>query len=285
MELTNPKELRSLLERHGFRFSKGLGQNFLIDASVPRRIADFSELDERHWVLEIGPGVGCLTRELAERAGRVTAVEKDDRLVPVLAETLAGYDNVSVVNLDFLKLDLEQLAAEHSGGLTPVVCANLPYNITSPILAKLLESRLFESITVMIQREVAERLCAEPNTSDYGSFTVFVNWHSEPEILFSVSPSCFMPPPKVTSSVIRLRTRKNAPAEVPSEELFFRVVRASFAQRRKTLANALAAGLGGISKDDIARAIAAAELPERVRGEVLGIPEFANLARILYGEK
>ena len=284
MDLTNPRELRPLLERHGFRFSKGLGQNFLIDASVPRRVAEGSGVDDGSWALEIGPGVGCLSRELASRAGRVTAVEKDSRLMPVLAETLADCANTEVVNADFLKLDLEKFAAEHSGGLKPTVCANLPYNITSPVLAKLLESRLFCAVTVMVQREVAARLCAAPGTAEYGAFTVFVNWYAEPQVLFDVAPGCFLPPPKVTSSVLRLDIRAAAPEGVPSEALFFRVVRSAFGQRRKTLANALAAGLGGMPKNEIQEAISRAALQERVRGEELGIPEFARLTRELYGQ-
>ena len=282
MELTNPRELRALLERHGFRFSKGLGQNFLIDASVPRRIAEGSGAAQEHWVLEIGPGAGCLTVQLASRAGRVTAVEKDARLAPVLAETIGDFDNVNVVTADFLKLDLAELAGEYSGGLAPVVCANLPYNITGPAIAKLLESRIFQSLTIMIQREVGQRLCASPGTSEYGAFTVFVGWYAQVETLFDVSPSCFMPPPKVTSRVIRLNTRNDPPQDVPSEEQFFKVVRSAFAQRRKTLLNALAAGFGDIPKKDIAAAIAQAGLPEKVRGEELGIPEFAHLTRCLY---
>ena len=282
MELTNPRELRALLERHGFRFSKGLGQNFLIDASVPRRIADGSGVSPEHWALEIGPGAGCLTAQLASRAGRVTTVEKDARLVPVLAKTLGDFGNVDVVNADFLKLNLAELTEKYSGGLTPIVCANLPYNITSPIIAKLLESRLFQSLTVMIQREVGQRLCAAPGTSEYGAFTVFVGWHAEVETLFDVSPNCFMPPPKVTSRVIRLNIRSEPPAYVPSAELFFRVVRAAFAQRRKTLLNALASGLGNVSKVDVALAINQVGLAEKVRGEELGIEQFAHLTRCLY---
>ena len=278
MNLTNPTELKSLLSKHGFRFSKSLGQNFLIASWVPERIALEAGIDEGTGVLEVGPGVGCLTHELAQYAGRVLAVELDERLRPVLAETLADCENAEVIFGDVLKQDLPALVKEHFPGLRPVVCANLPYNVTSPLLTAFLEAGCFETVTVMIQREVAKRLCAKPGTADYGAFTVFTQWHAEPEILFDVSPGCFLPAPKVTSSVVKLTVRRAPPAEVKSEKRFFAVVRAAFNQRRKTLLNALSSGLSGFTKEQIAQAISDCGLDEKVRGEALGIAEFARLS-------
>ena len=278
MNLTNPTELKLLLGKHGFRFSKAMGQNFLIASWVPERIALEAGIDESTGVLEIGPGVGCLTHELAQYAGRVLAVELDERLRPVLRETLADCENAEVIFGDVLKQNLPALVKEHFPGLRPVVCANLPYNVTSPLLTAFLEAECFETVTVMIQREVAKRLCAKPGTADYGAFTVFTQWHAEPEILFDVSPGCFLPAPKVTSSVVKLTVRKAPPTEVQSETRFFAVVRAAFNQRRKTLLNALSSGLNGFTKEQIAQAIADCGLDEKVRGEALGIAEFARLS-------
>ena len=278
MNLTTPSELKALLNRHGFRFSKAMGQNFLIASWVPERIALEAGIDEGTGVLEVGPGVGCLTHELAQYAGRVLAVELDERLRPVLRETLADCENAEVIFGDVLKQDLPALVKEHFAGLRPVVCANLPYNVTSPLLTAFLEAGCFETVTVMIQREVAKRLCAKPGTADYGAFTVFTQWHAEPEILFDVSPGCFLPAPKVTSSVVRLTVRKAPPVEVQSEKRFFSVVRAAFNQRRKTLLNALSSGLSGFTKEQIAQAISDCGLDEKVRGEALGIAEFARLS-------
>ena len=278
MNLTNPSELKLLLGKHGFRFSKAMGQNFLIASWVPERIALEAGIDEGTGVLEVGPGVGCLTHELAQYAGRVLAVELDERLRPVLRETLADCENAEVIFGDVLKQDLPALVKEHFPGLRPVVCANLPYNVTSPLLTAFLEAGCFETVTVMIQREVARRLCAKPGTADYGAFTVFTQWHAEPEILFDVSPGCFLPAPKVTSSVVRLTVRKAPPVEVISEKRFFAVVRAAFNQRRKTLSNALSSGLSGFTKEQIAQAISDCGLDEKVRGETLGIAEFARLS-------
>ena len=243
MNLTNLADIRALLARHDFRFSKSLGQNFLTAAWVPADIADASGADARTGVLEVGPGIGCLTEQLAQRAGKVVSVELDERLRPVLAETLAGYENVELVFGDVLALDLPQLVAERFAGLRPVVCANLPYNVTSPLLTAFLTAGCFDTVTVMIQREVARRLCARPGTADYGALTVFVQWHAEPELLFDVPPHCFVPAPKVTSTVVRLRVRKSPPVAVQDEKLLFTVVRAAFNQRRKTLVNALSAGV------------------------------------------
>ena len=282
MDLCNEKDIRALLGRHGFRFSKSMGQNFLIEGWVPRDIAEASGANEGCGVLEIGPGIGPLTVQLARRAGKVAAIELDKSLLPILEETLAPYDNVTVIPGDAMKLDLAALAAERFPGLTPLACANLPYNITTPILTALIEAECFQAITVMIQREVALRICASPASSDYGAFSVFCQYHTVPEFLFEVPPECFLPAPKVTSAVIRLVPRQTPPQDLVDEAFFFRVVRAAFAQRRKTLLNGLASAFGDkLSKDQLRQAIADAGLPESIRGERLSIAEFAALARAL----
>lgn len=282
MDLCNINELKPLLSRHGFRFSKSLGQNFLIAPWVPERIALECGADGTCGVLEIGPGVGTLTRELAKRAGKVAAVELDRALLPVLAETLADCPNAEVISGDVMKLDLKALVSEKLAGLTPMVCANLPYNITTPVLTRLLESGLFSAVTVMIQKEVAARICAAPGSKDYGAFSVFCQYRAGCRPLFDVDPACFLPAPKVTSTVIRLIPLAAPPVAVADEGAFFAVVRAAFAQRRKTLLNALSAVYGSrISRDDLRGAIAACGLPEDVRGERLGLAEFAVLAERL----
>ena len=281
MNLTNPTVLRELLEPHGFRFSKSMGQNFLIAPWVPERIAEEAELDETVGVLEVGPGVGCLTQELCARAGKVVSVELDERLRPVLKQTLSECPNAEVVFGDVLKQDLPALVREKLAGLTPVVCANLPYNVTSPLLTAFFEAGCFSRLTVMVQKEVAQRLCARPGTADYGAFTVYTQWHAEPTILFDVSPGCFRPAPKVTSSVVRLDVRKTPPVAVKDEKQMFRIVRAAFNQRRKTLSNALSSGLNGFTKEQIAAAIEACGFDARVRGEALSLEQFAALSDTL----
>ena len=281
MNLTNPSVIRELLEPQGFHFSKSMGQNFLIAQWVPERIAEEAGLDESVGVLEVGPGVGCLTQELSARAGKVISVELDERLRPVLAQTLAECPNAEIVFGDVLKQNLPALIAEKLPGLRPVVCANLPYNVTSPLLTAFFEADCFERLTVMVQREVALRLCARPGTADYGAFTIYTQWHAEPRILFDVSPGCFMPAPKVTSSVVRLDVRKTPPVSVQDEKRMFRIVRAAFNQRRKTLSNALSAGLSGYTKEQISAAIAACGLDARVRGEALSMEQFAALSDVL----
>ena len=277
--LSDPGALRELLGRHGFHFSKSLGQNFLINPSVCPRMAEACGAQECAGVLEVGPGVGVLTWELSQVAKKVCAVELDTRLFPVLEETLAGCDNVKVIHGDVMKLDLAALAADKFPGLTAIACANLPYNITTPVLTALIQAGCFASITVMIQREVALRICAAPGTADYGAFSVFCQYHTAPELLFEVPPECFLPAPKVTSAVIKLVPRQEPPQELVEEGLFFQVVRASFAQRRKTLVNGLSAL--GIPKPRLLEAVAACGLPENVRGETLSIPQFAALAAFL----
>ena len=282
MNLCDIREIRALLSRHGFRFSKSMGQNFLVAGWVPREIAAASGADGAHGVLEIGPGIGCLTRELCALAGQVVSVELDKALLPVLAETMAGADRFTLIPGDILKLDVPALVDQHFQGLTPLVCANLPYNITTPVLRVLASCGRFEAMTVMIQREVALRLAARPGTGDYGAFTVFMQYYSQPEILFDVPPDCFLPAPKVTSAVVRCRMRQT-PAVSPAcgQDFFFRTVRAAFAQRRKTLANRLAS-VFGLGRERIAGAISACGLSPTVRGEVLGLEELANLADRLW---
>ena len=278
MNLTNINEIRELLGRHGFHFSKSMGQNFLTAAWVPQQIADSALLDESTGVLEVGPGIGCLTEQLSLRAGKVVSVELDKALKPVLAETLAHCDNVEIIFSDVLKLQLKELVEEKFAGLRAAVCANLPYNVTSPLLTAFIEAGCFESITVMIQREVAKRICAAPGNADYGAFGIFVQWYTEPELLFDVPPSCFIPQPKVTSSVIRLKKRSCPPCPVKDEKLLFRVVRAAFNQRRKTLVNALASGIGEISKEEAEKVVEKCGFDPKIRGEALDIGGFVKIA-------
>lgn len=284
MDLCSVQEVKALLHRHGFRFSKSMGQNFLIAGWVPRDIAAAGGGDASNGVLEIGPGIGCLTRELCKRAGKVVSVELDPALPPVLAETMSGADNFTLVAGDILKLDIPKLTEEHFSGLTPLVCANLPYNIASPVLRVLVESHKFETITVMVQREVAQRMAACPGTAAYGALSVYMQYHTQPEILFDVPPDCFLPAPKVTSSVIRCHTR-NAPAVSPAcgEKFFFQTVKGAFALRRKTLCNSLSAAFSSqLGKADVAAAVERSGLPPSVRGESLGLDEFSVLADCLW---
>lgn len=287
MDLCSVREVKALLNRHGFRFSKAMGQNFLIAGWVPRDIAAAGGGDASNGVLEIGPGIGCLTRELCKQAGKVVAVELDPGLPPVLAETMAGVDNFALISGDILKLDVSQLVDEYFPKLTPLVCANLPYNVASPVLRALVESRRFEAITVMVQREVAQRLAARPGTAAYGALSVYMQYHTQPEILFDVPPGCFLPAPKVTSSVIRCQARKT-PAVSPAcgEAFFFRTVKGAFALRRKTLCNSLCTVFGSqLGKEGVAAAIERCGLPPAVRGEALGLEEFAALADGLWQYK
>ena len=276
--LTDPSEIRRLLDTYGFRFSKSLGQNFLIDASVPERIADSVVADRECSVLEIGPGIGCLTAELSARAGQILSVELDRKLQPLLRETLSSAENTDVLFADIMKLDLRQLASERMTKPTKLVCANLPYNITSPVLTSLIEADCFERICVMIQKEVAERICAGPGTKDYGAFGLFVQWYYAPELLFAVPPHCFMPQPKVTSAVIRLTRRTAPPAEVRDEKLLFQVIRAAFNQRRKTLTNALSAAEPQLSKANCERILKLCDLDTNIRGEKLNLVDFARIS-------
>ncbi len=274
--------IRDILSRHGFTFSKALGQNFLVNPSVCPRMAALSGAAEGVGVLEIGPGIGVLTNELCQRADKVVAVELDKRLLPVLSETLAEYDNCKVVNADVLELNLNQLIAEEFSGLDVVVCANLPYYITSPVIMKLLEDRIpVKAITVMVQKEAAQRICAPVGSRESGAVTVSVNYYAVPELLFHVSAGSFMPAPKVDSAVIRLNVRSQPPVQV-EEAQFFRVVKAAFSQRRKVIANSLSAGLG-MDKAAVSELLDRAEIPANARAEKLSLDDFAAIANELAG--
>ena len=285
MNLCDIREVKALLARHGFHFSKTMGQNFLTADWIPQEIAAACGADESHGVLEVGPGVGCLTRELCQRAAAVVSVELDRSLLPVLAETMADAENFQLINEDLLKLDIPAAADRYFSGLTPLVCANLPYNITTPALRVLVEADRFETITVMVQKEVAQRIAAPAGASDYGAFSVYMQYHTEPELLFDVPPDCFLPRPKVTSAVVRCRTRTAPPvAPVCGKDFFFQTVRAAFALRRKTLRNSLSSVFGGqLDREQIAGVIEDCGFPPSVRGETLGMEEFAALAERLYG--
>ncbi len=281
MDLCSRNDIQALLGRHGFRFSKSMGQNFLIEGWVPRDIADACGADGQTGVLEIGPGIGPLTQQLARRAGKVVSVELDRRLYPVLEETMAGFDNFTLVPGDIMKLDLSQLVAEHFGGLRPILCANLPYNITTPLLTACVESRCFDSLTVLIQKEVAQRICAKPGTADYGAFSLLMQYYTEPELLFTVPSSCFLPAPKVTSAVIHCPVRKTPPVQVESSAQLFRAVRAGFALRRKTLVNSLQTAYS-LPKEQLSQIVAACGLEPTVRGERLSLADYARLADALH---
>lgn len=271
--------MKPLLAAHGFYFSKAKGQNFLIAPWVPESIAREAGVQADVGVLEIGPGIGPLTQQLALRAGRVCAVELDERLKDILDVTLEDFSNIEIVWGDVLKLDIPALVRQKLPGLRPMACANLPYYITSPILTALLEAECFEAVTVMVQKEVAQRIAARPGTAEYGAFSVFCQYYAEPELLFEVPAHCFLPQPKVTSAVVTLRVRTERPWEIDDPELFFRVVRASFAMRRKKLSNGLASGFPELGKAGAEAVLAACGFPENVRGETLGIPEFARIAK------
>lgn len=278
MNLCDVSVIKSLLQKHGFHFSKSRGQNFLTQSWVPREITEGAGIDKTCGVLEVGPGIGPLTQSLCENAAKVVSVEIDKSLAPILAETMKDAENFTLIFDDILKISIPALAAEHFSGLRPMACANLPYHITSPVLSALLEARCFEAITVMVQKEVAERICARPGTKDYGAFSLFCQYYAEPEILFDVPSSCFIPQPRVTSAVITLRCRAGTPCPIADEKLFFRVVKASFAQRRKTLVNGLSSGFKEIPKDQILQCVRDAGLAGNVRGETLDIPGFARVA-------
>ena len=276
--LTNINVIKEILGRHGFSFSKSLGQNFLINPSVCPKIAEMGNAAAGWGVLEIGTGVGVLTHELARRADKVVAVEIDSRLIPVLEETLSEHSNVTIINEDVMKADLRKIISENFSGLKVAVCANLPYYITSPVIMLLLESRLpVESITVMVQKEAGKRICAQMGTRDAGAVTAAVRYYSEPELLFDVSRGSFLPSPNVDSCVIRLNVRKEPAVQTENEEFFFRTVRGAFSQRRKNLANSLSSVLG-IPKSQAAEAIRAAGLSENVRPEQLLLEDFSNVS-------
>ncbi len=283
--LANPTRTIAVLEKYGFRFQKKYGQNFLIDGNILDEIIEAAQITRDDFVLEIGPGIGTMTQYLCENAGQVLAVEIDANLIPVLKDTLSEYDNVKVINEDVLKLDLSQISAEYNHGKPIKVVANLPYYITTPIIMGLFESHVpLASITIMVQKEVADRMQTGPGSKDYGALSLAVQYFAKPEVVCVVPPTCFMPKPNVSSSVIRLTAYEKPPVEISDEEFLFKVIRASFNQRRKTLVNGLNnAGIVGnvCSKEDLIGIIEELGYPATVRGETLSLAEFAKLSEAL----
>ena len=281
MRFTDIGTVKGLMEKHGIKFQKKFGQNFLINEDIPMRIADECGAGKDDCVLEIGPGIGTLTRELCSVAGKVVAVEIDSGLIPVLEETLGDFDNVEVINSDIMKIDINALYEENFKGKNVYVCANLPYYITTPILMLLLESRLpFKKMTFMVQKEVADRLSSNSKEGDYGAVTASVSYYGKVEKLFNVSAGNFMPAPKVDSAVIQITLYDEPPVKVIDEKLFFKVIKAAFEQRRKTLINALS-GKMDISKEEITASVVETGLDPNIRGEKLDISEFAELSNII----
>ncbi len=278
--ISTPSRTREIIEKYNFNFKKGFGQNFLIDSNVLDNIVEAAGVSKEDCVLEIGPGIGSLTQVLAENAEKVVAIEIDKNLLPILAETLGEYGNVEIINSDVLKLDLNRLIDEKNGGRAAKIVANLPYYITTPILMELLEKKAnIDTITVMVQKEVAERMQAEPGRGDYGALSIAVGYYCDAKMDFIVQPSCFMPRPKVASAVITLHVRKEPRVLVQDEALFFHIVKCAFGQRRKTLLNSIfnQAGLG-LSKEDLAEILKSLSLDERIRGEALSIELFGSLS-------
>lgn len=280
--LSNINTIKEILSRHGFTFSKSLGQNFLINPSVCPKMAENSGADENAGVMEIGPGIGVLTNELAKISKKVVAVELDKRLIPVLSETLSEYDNVKVINDDVLKLDLKKLISEEFDGMEVVVCANLPYYITSPIVMKLLEDRLnIKAITVMVQKEAAQRICAGLGTRQCGAVTAAVNYYAVPKLLFGVSAGSFMPAPNVDSAVIRLDIRKEPPVRLSDEKTFFKVIRGGFSKRRKTFLNSLSSALS-LDKNETREILESCNISLTARPEQLMLKDFAAVANQIF---
>ena len=277
MNLCDIREVKALLARHGFHFSKTMGQNFLTADWIPPEIAAACGADESHGVLEVGPGVGCLTRELCQRAAAVVSVELDRSLLPVLAETMADAENFQLINEDILKLDIPAAADRYFSGLTPLVCANLPYNITTPALRVLVEADRFETITVMVQKEAAQRICAPPGTRESGAISAAVWYYSQPRLLFPVSRGSFLPAPAVDSAVIRLDLHPTPPVAVADEATLFRVIRGAFGQRRKTVLNTLSAALE-LPKEETRALLEQAGVPATARAEALTLEQFAAIA-------
>ncbi len=282
-DLINAQATAQVIKKYGFSFQKRFGQNFLIDEHVLDKIIDAAGIEKTDGVIEIGPGIGTMTQRLCERAGRVRAIEIDRELIPILNETLGGYDNVRIINEDIMKIDLEELISDEFDGMRVKVVANLPYYITTPIVMALLEKRLpLENITIMVQKEVAMRMQAKPGTKDYGALSLAVQYYADTYIAANVPPNCFMPRPKVGSGVIRLTVRKDPPVDVADERQMFELIRAAFNQRRKTLVNAVAnyANLS-FTKEEISGALVSLGLSENVRGETLNLQQFAALSNIL----
>ena len=286
MDLCNLSTIKTLMSDAGITFRKEFGQNFLTNRIIPEEIADNCADTTERLVIEIGPGIGCLTQELAMRYSKVVAVEIDKGLIPILAKTLDEFDNVTVINEDVMKIDIKDLVDQYSDGMPVSVCANLPYYITTPILMHLLESGVkFSSITVMVQNEVAQRLAAKAGSSDYGAITAILGYYGTVRKLFKVSAGSFVPPPKVDSAVVRIDLYDKCPYDIKDEKLFRNCIKAAFEMRRKTLENALSAKLGGFSKEDIAEAIALSGFDPKIRGERLSTEEFAMLSNNLIAIK
>lgn len=285
MNLTNIGTVKSILEKYGFSFSKGLGQNFLINPSVCPRIAEEGNAGKGFGIIEIGTGFGTLTAELAKRAEKVVAIEIDSRLIPVLKETLADFDNIKIINQDFMDTDLNKIISEEFKGLKVAVCANLPYYITSPVIMKLLESRInIESITVMVQKEAGQRLCAEVGTRESGAITVAVNYYGTASYLFNVSRGSFMPAPNVDSAVIRIDIDKKYSLEKEAEEFFFKVIKSGFSQRRKTIANSVSSQMN-IKKEVVCSALKEISMPENSRIEQLDMNKLILFSETLRNSK
>lgn len=279
--LSNIGVIKDILNRHGFTFSKGLGQNFLINPSVCPRMAEMGNAQPGWGVIEIGTGFGVLTVELAQRADKVVCIEIDSRLLPILDETLADFDNIKIINEDVLKVDLQKLIAEEFPGMNVAICANLPYYITSPIIMTILEAKLpIASLTVMVQKEAAQRICAAPGSREVGAVSIAVQYYAQPKVLFPVSRGSFMPAPDVDSAVIRLDVRKEPPVAVEKEENFFKVVKGAFSQRRKTLSNTLSSAFG-MSKADVGLWLERAGVAANLRAEQLSMEQFAAIANAL----
>ena len=280
MDLCDRRTIEELLTRHGFRFAKSMGQNFLIEGWVPRDTAEVCGADESCGVLEIGPGIGPLTQQLCRRAGKVVSIELDERLYDVLGETMGAFPNFTLVKGDAMAVDFPALIAQHFDGLRPLLCANLPYNITTPVLEKCIFSRCFDSITVLIQKEAAERICAKAGSPDYSVFSLQMQYYTDPQIMFEVEPDCFFPAPKVTSAVLHCPVRKTPPVEVVSEQALWRTVKGGFALRRKTLANSLQSAYP-YSKEQLTEVIVSCGLSPTVRGEKLTLEDYARLTNAL----
>lgn len=285
--LGNPKNTIEVLQKYNFNFQKKFGQNFLIDTRVLEEIIDAAQITKDDFVLEIGPGIGTMTQYLCEAAREVVAVEIDTNLIPILKDTLSAYNNVEVFNQDILKVDIASLARERNNDRPIKVVANLPYYITTPIIMGLFESHVpIDSITIMVQKEVADRMQEGPGSKEYGALSLAVQYYAKPEIVVNVPPSCFMPQPKVGSAVIRLTRHEQSPVQVDNEKLMFQVIRASFNQRRKTLANGLNNfGSFGLNKEEIQSCIEELGVPVNIRGEALSLEQFAELSNIIYAHK
>ncbi|MBQ4528110.1 MAG: 16S rRNA (adenine(1518)-N(6)/adenine(1519)-N(6))-dimethyltransferase RsmA [Clostridia bacterium] len=285
--LASVSVIKDILSESGFKFSKSLGQNFLIDENVLKKIVDGAHIEPDNGVIEIGPGFGTLTQRLCMAAGKVVCIEIDKSAIPILENNLSGFNNLKIINADVLKTDLKKIISEEFADSTVKIAANLPYYITTPIIMSILEARLpVESLTVMIQKEVAERISAKPSTKEYGALSVAVNYYSEPEMITVVPPSAFIPQPKVSSAVVKLKLRENPPVDVTDEKGYFKIVKAAFAQRRKTLLNALSNSPAiPLEKDGVSRILQGCGIDGNRRGETLSLEEFADIANVVFPGK